>query len=55
MFDKIYRRKYEKKLFIGIAFSKIKFDVSVVERIDYSNAAQARYENSKTGYNDFLK
>jgi transposase len=45
----------QKKLFIGIDFSKSKFDVSVIEGIDQSDAAHASFENSETGYKAFLK
>lgn len=42
-------------LFIGIDFSKSKFDVSASERIEQKNVAQATFENSEAGYRDFLK
>jgi transposase len=42
-------------LFIGIDFSKSKFDVSILEEIEQKNVAQATIENSETGYKDFLK
>ncbi|MDR1500012.1 MAG: transposase, partial [Tannerellaceae bacterium] len=45
----------EKKLFIGIDFSKSKFDVSVTEDIDTKDHKQTVFENTKTGYEDFLK
>jgi transposase len=45
----------KKFLFIGIDFSKNKFDVSVLEEIEQKNVAQATFENSETGYRDFLK
>jgi transposase len=42
-------------LFIGIDFSRSKFDVSATERIEGKNVAQATFENSETGYKEFLK
>jgi transposase len=45
----------KKFLFIGIDFSKSKFDVSVLEEIEQKNVAQATFENSEAGYRDFLK
>ncbi|MDR1202548.1 MAG: IS110 family transposase [Tannerellaceae bacterium] len=42
-------------LFIGIDFSKSKFDVSVMECIDRANVAQATFDNTVTGYGAFLK
>jgi transposase len=45
----------ESFLFIGIDFSKSKFDVSVLEEIERKNVVQATFENSETGYRDFLK
>jgi len=42
-------------LFIGIDFSKSKFDVSALENIDEKNVIQATFDNEATGYNDFLK
>ena len=42
-------------LFIGIDFSKSKFDVSVLENIGEKNVAQATFDNEAAGYNDFLK
>ena len=45
----------KKFLFIGIDFSKSKFDVSVLENIDETNVAQATFKNETTGYNDFFK
>jgi transposase len=42
-------------LFIGIDFSKSKFDVSILEEIEQKNVAQATFENSEAGYRDFLK
>jgi transposase len=45
----------KKFLFIGIDFSKSKFDVSVTEDIDTKEHKQAVFENVKTGYDDCLK
>lgn len=45
----------KKFLFIGIDFSKSKFDVSVLEDIDQKNYKQAVFENTKQGYKDCLK
>lgn len=42
-------------LFIGIDFSKSKFDVSVMESIEQRNHAQSVFENSAQGYRSFLK
>jgi transposase len=42
-------------LFIGIDFSKSKFDVSVLEEIEQKKVAQASFENRESGYRDFLK
>lgn len=42
-------------LFIGIDFSKSKFDVCVLESLDQQNISQASFENSPIGYKDFLK
>jgi hypothetical protein len=43
-------KSMKKFLFIGIDFSKSKFDVSVIEEIERKNVAQATFENSETGY-----
>jgi transposase len=45
----------KKFLFIGIDFSKSKFDVSVLEEIEQKNVAQATFDNTETSYRDFLK
>ncbi|MDR1222696.1 MAG: transposase [Tannerella sp.] len=45
----------KKFLFIGIDFSKSKFDVSVIEEIERKNIAQATFENSETDYRNFPK
>ena len=45
----------KKFLFIGIDFSKSKFDVSIIERIDQTGCVQATFENEDQGYADFLK
>jgi transposase len=45
----------KKILFIGIDFSKSKFDVSVMEEIEQKNYAQAIFENSEQGYCELLK
>jgi transposase len=45
----------KKFLFIGIDFSKSKFDVSVLAHIDEKNVVQATFDNEAAGYNDFLK
>ncbi|MDR3140596.1 MAG: transposase [Tannerellaceae bacterium] len=42
-------------LFIGIDFSKSKFDVSVLECIGQANVAQATFDNTAAGYGSFLK
>ncbi|MDR2928444.1 MAG: hypothetical protein LBV41_09660 [Cytophagaceae bacterium] len=42
-------------LFIGIDFSKSKFDVLAAEHIEEKKVAQATFENSETGYKEFLK
>jgi len=42
-------------LFIGIDFSKSKFDVSVMESIEQRYHAQSVFENSEPGYRAFLK
>jgi transposase len=45
----------KKFLFIGIDFSKSKFDVSVLENIEQKSFAQETFDNSETGYKSFLK
>ena len=45
----------KKFLFIGIDFSKSKFDVTVLKSIDQQNYAQAIFLNEPKGFNDFLK
>ncbi|MDR1356090.1 MAG: IS110 family transposase, partial [Tannerellaceae bacterium] len=45
----------KKFLFIGIDFSKSKFDVSVTEDIDTKEHKQAVFENVEAGYVEFLK
>jgi transposase len=45
----------KKFLFIGIDFSKSKFDVSVLEEIEQKHHAQAVFANSEQGYSEFLK
>ena len=45
----------KKFLFIGIDFSKSKFDVTVLKSIDQQDFAQAIFLNEKKGFNDFLK
>ena len=45
----------KKFLFIGIDFSKSKFDVSVLENIEQQSFAQETFANSETGYKSFLK
>ena len=45
----------KKFLFIGIDFSKIKFDVAVLDGIEQKSFSQETFENSETGYNLFLK
>jgi transposase len=45
----------ENFLFIGIDFSKSKFDVSVMENIGTKEYRQAVFENAETGYREFLK
>jgi transposase len=42
-------------LFIGIDFSKSKFDVSVLEEIDQKTVSQASFENNESGYKELLK
>lgn len=49
-------QKYEKKdLFIGIDFSKSKFDVSLLERTDLKDVVQSTFDNTATGYKEFLR
>jgi transposase len=45
----------KKFLFIGIDFSKSKFDVSVPEEIEQKHYAQAVFANSEQDYREFLK
>lgn len=45
----------KKFLFIGIDFSKSKFDVTVLKSIDQQDFTQAIFLNEKRGYNEFLK
>ena len=45
----------QKKLFIGIDFSKNKFDVSLLEHIYANVASQATFENDEKGYKSLLK
>ena len=45
----------KKYLFIGIDFSKRKFDVTLLEHIEQQNFVQATFENESKGFNDFLK
>jgi transposase len=45
----------KKFLFIGIDFSKSKFDVSILENIKQKSFAQETFENAETGYKSFLK
>jgi transposase len=45
----------KKFLFIGIDFSKSKFDVSILENIEQKSFAQETFENTETGYKSFLK
>jgi transposase len=42
-------------LFIGIDFSKSKFDVSVIESAEQKKYAQATFENEEKGYSEFFK
>ena len=44
----------KKILFIGIDFSKSKFDVSVLESIDQKTFPQMMFENTEAGYKEFL-
>ena len=45
----------KKFLFIGIDFSKSKFDVSVIKNADEKSCAQSTFENDEKGYKSFLK
>jgi len=45
----------KKYLFIGIDFSKSKFDVTLLKRIDQQGFTQETFENDKKGFNTFLK
>jgi len=45
----------KKFLFIGIDFSKSKFDVTVLKSIDQQDCAQAIFLNEQQGFNDLLK
>jgi len=45
----------KKFLFIGIDFSKSKFDVSLIEDIEQRGYAQATFENAEEGYSELLK
>lgn len=45
----------KKFLFIGIDFSKSKFDVTVLTSIDQQDFAQAIFLNEKQGFNEFLR
>lgn len=45
----------ENFLFIGIDFSKSKFDVSILERIDRKSCAQASFENTEAGFGECLR
>lgn len=45
----------KKFLFIGIDFSKSKFDVTVLKSIDQQDFVQEIFLNEKKGFNDFLK
>jgi hypothetical protein len=40
---------------LELASRKVKFDVSILEEIEQKNVAQSTFENSETGYRDFLK
>ena len=59
MVNSIYKNlKYKgmkKFLFIGIDFSKSKFDVSILENIEQKSFLQETFENSETGYKSFLR
>lgn len=45
----------KKFLFIGIDFSKSKFDVSVIESAEQKNYSQATFVNTEKGYGEFLR
>jgi len=45
----------KKSLFIGIDFSKSKFDVTVLENAEQSAIAQATFDNTKEGFDALLK
>lgn len=45
----------KKFLFIGIDFSKSKFDVTVLKSIDQQDFTQAIFLNEQRGFNEFLK
>ena len=45
----------EKKLFIGIDFSKSKFDVTILEKADQASFAQETFANDEEGYKALLK
>ena len=45
----------EKKLFIGIDFSKSKFDVTILEKVDQASFAQETFANDEEGYKALLK
>ena len=45
----------ENKLFIGIDFSKKKFDVTVLENIGQKNFQQKTFENCEEDYKSLLK
>ena len=45
----------KKFLFIGIDFSKSKFDVSVIEKAEQKSYSQATFENEEKGYSELLK
>jgi transposase len=45
----------KKYLFIGIDFSKSKFDVTILKSIDQQDFVQATFDNESKGFNNFLK
>jgi transposase len=45
----------KKFLFIGIDFSKSKFDVTILKSIDQQDYVQATFENESKSFNSFLK
>jgi hypothetical protein len=45
----------KKNLFIGIDFSKSKFDVTVLENLADGTKAKEVFENSAKGYKSFLR